>query len=356
MYVVPFFGPILVRRQGGGAQTASFTLVEMLVALAVLSAIMLLLLALMSSISKMWRYSNSKMETFRESRDAFEVMTRRIGQATLATYWSYNPPLSGYGGLPTSYVRMSDLQIVIGPAGTLIGSGAADPAHPGSAIFFHAPLGYDTTYLSSPTLLNMCGYYVEFNSDASQRPSFVPGAARYRYRLMQVLQPSSQILIYNYTSGFTNSVGSAGYSYDGYNWFTTPLQSASPPTKFMAENVLVLTLIPHLSKEDDPSSTILPPNYLYDSRSTANAISLNQLPPLIDVTMLAIDEASASRLAQGATEPAYGTYISTHNLFQNAANNAADYNTLEAYLASKKITYQISSSTVSIEDAKWSIK
>jgi uncharacterized protein (TIGR02599 family) len=345
-----------VRKRRRGARRNSFTLVEILVSLAILSIIMLLLLAMVSNISRMWTYSNSKMEIFRESRDAFEVMTRRIGQATLATYWTYSPPLSAYGMTPTGYVRMSDLQVVMGPTASLLGSGGTDPAHPGSAIFFQAPLGYDTTYLTSPTLLNLCGYYVEFNSDAAERPSFFSGPARYRYRLMQVLQPSSQLSIYNYTSGLTNSLGSPGYSYDGYNWFTSPLGSSSPPTKIMSENVLVLTMIPHLSTEDDPAETILPPSYFYDSRNPTNSVSLNQLPPLVDVTMVAVDETSANRLAQGASEPAYGTFISSHNLFQAATNNAGDLNSLETYLASQHVTYQVFSSTVSIEDAKWSIK
>ncbi len=71
---------------------ASFTLVEMLVGIAVFSLLMLLLLTIMGSSMKLWRQQSSKEESFREARAALNVLARDMSAAVISTnaYWFYS--------------------------------------------------------------------------------------------------------------------------------------------------------------------------------------------------------------------------------------------------------------------------
>ena len=71
-------------------ESRAFTLVELLVAMAVLTLIMLVLVSITNSTSVIWRSTTSEVEQFRAARNAFESMTRRISQATLNTCWDYS--------------------------------------------------------------------------------------------------------------------------------------------------------------------------------------------------------------------------------------------------------------------------
>ncbi|MEQ1853294.1 MAG: hypothetical protein ABMA01_17075, partial [Chthoniobacteraceae bacterium] len=89
----------------------------------------------------------------------------------------------------------------------------------------------------------------------------------------------------------------------------------------------------------------------------------NQLPPVVQVAMVAIDEPGAELLADKfGSDPFLGINYST--LFRNpsmlednpatAAPGDGDLAKLEAILAAKRISYRIFSTNVSIRGAKWS--
>ena len=79
------------RRDRQSCQGA-FTIVEVLVASSVLLMIVVLLLNMVTQTSKSWKATTGKIEQFRAARDAFDTMTRRLGQATLNTYLDYDNP------------------------------------------------------------------------------------------------------------------------------------------------------------------------------------------------------------------------------------------------------------------------
>jgi uncharacterized protein (TIGR02599 family) len=64
---------------------AGVTLVELAVSTAVLALLLLLLLSMVNQTDSVWRQTRGKIEQFREAREGFESMTRRLGQATLNT-------------------------------------------------------------------------------------------------------------------------------------------------------------------------------------------------------------------------------------------------------------------------------
>lgn len=327
-----------------------FTLVELMVSMSLILLISLLLVSMTSATTSTWRYTTGKVEQFRGANTGFEAITRRLSQATLNTYWDYDNPTQ-----PTKYLRQSDLRFVSGnmTAGTKKLLTTTTPRYPTHGVFFQAPLGFvdnPASFGGLDNLINTWGYYVEFNKDA--RPAFVTeqlAPLRYRYRLMELMEPSNALSIYAYTSGVP--------TYNGKEWFTRSLPTATS-NHVLAENVIALVLQPRLSKKDETTlGKALTKDYLYDSTQTVADADINpkgQLPPVMQVTMVAIDEASAQRLARGATAPFFDATLDT--LFLDPTKFDADLTTLQATLATQRLNFRVFTSSVSIRGAKWSRK
>jgi len=206
-----------------------------------------------------------------------------------------------------------------------------------------------TDYGGLQNLLNTWGYYLEYADDSKLRPPFLTASLiplRSRFRLMELMQPSESMSIYNYTSGSS--------TYNGKEWFTDALTIPPVPVHVLAENVIALVLLPKLTPQEDTTGTTLSPNYTYDStvkRATAAINSKNQLPPVVQMTVVAIDEVSANRLTDGDNAD-----IATKlgGLFTIASLYADDLATLEKYLVDKRINYRIFTTNISIKGAKWS--
>lgn len=404
---------------------AGFTLVELMVSTAIIGLIMIVLVGMTNQTSQTWRNATEKIEKFQSARDGFESMTRKLAQATLNTNWDYldsagnvrdkNVGTTAFNNfVPIYYGRVSDLRFASGPmyaqtavplatnpASTFTGlSPAPDLVRPGHGIFFQAPFGVvtDTTNLGAmDNLLNTWGYFVEAGGDPS-RPPFVDNAnvpERWRTRLMEFMQPAEKMSLYDPTD-------------KTYKWFTVGLTSPNRPVRVLAENILTLIILPKLSKADEDARAIkqgsqaaamLTPQYIYDSQVTLNPGAIagsdagginpkNQLPPVVMVTMIAVDDRSMQRLAdkycsnaQRAAQSSHGAQVigspsemvmgmdqvfggGYYNLFTNAAKLEDDPNTgtpgdgdlyqLETALSKAGITYRVFTSNVSIRGSKWS--
>lgn len=346
-------------RKGKGGQSClerGFTIVELLVATTVLLLLMVAILTMTDSLRTVWRMSRSKVEMFRNARMAFSVITQRIRQATLNTYIDYDN-----ANAPTRYVRNSYLHFISGPVDTLIpGRGGA-----GHAVFFTFPSGYTEDRGNFGVLSNLisgCGYYVEYSQDP-EAPSFLGSNAvrKWRWRLKQFQEPVENSIVQ--ANGWTTNTANSWFS----SYFADP--TASPPAYDMADNVILLLLLPMLPKNEDQGDA-LAPKYTYDSRTNApfttvpptggsgvssyTGSTLHQLPPLLRVVMVVIDEESATHLDPNNS----GTQVNLipSNLFKTAIDLDDDLVRLESSLQSRseKIKYRIFDSTVSLRGAKWS--
>ena len=344
-------------------KSSGFTLVELLVSTALIALVALLLVTMTNSTASTWRYTTGRIEQFRGADTAFEAMTRRLSQATLNTYWDYDSPTK-----PTKYLRQSDLRFITGSmtVGAKKLLTTTSPRRPTQGVFFQAPLGYvdDATNFSGlDNLLNTWGYYVEFRDEVIARPAFISQPARYRYRLMELMQPSNSLSIYNFTSG-------KAATYNAKDWFSAalptsavaPVATTPPPPPLLAhalaDNVIALVVLPKLSKKDETSTgKTLSKDYSYDSTSTDPDPDINpksQLPPIVQVTLVAIDEISAARMANGLTPPALDASLDA--IFLASTKFDADLVTLQKTLTDQRIGYRVFTSNVSIRGAKWSRK
>jgi uncharacterized protein (TIGR02599 family) len=401
---------------------AGFTLVELLVSTAIIALIMMVLVGITNQTAATWRYTTEKIEKFQSARDGFESMTRRLSQATLNTYWDYLgfiPPALPTSALvprskdissndyknfiPLSYGRMSELRFVsapmsssptfsLMPSGSAGGSGDDERYWPTHGVFFQAPLGIVTDTAATKTtldlnanapygamdnLLNSWGYFVEVGDDID-RPSFISSTIapkRWRARLMEFMQPSEKMAVHDLTYPTPATSWSQITS-----WVSTPLQiprtSSTRPVRVLAENVVAMIILPKLSKEDEvargAAATVLSPNYIYDSTRTANPPNntgptppadseinpKNQLPPIVQVTMIAVDERSAARYVDRYGRTAViGPDTSTMFLANSQTFEKLGTGELAVYekqLVDMGITYRIFTSNISIRGAKWS--
>jgi uncharacterized protein (TIGR02599 family) len=359
--------------------------------MAILIVILLMLVSVTNSTRRTWMYTTAGIQQFRDAREAFESITRRLSQATLNTYWDYNNDSA-----PTSYLRQSDLRFLSGNA-TVGGAPilTTDTNAYTQAVFFQAPLGYvsttdtaNTNYSTLPganltRLLNTWGFFVEFASDnqIQLRPPFITAQMvpyRYRFRLMELMEPSDSLTIYQYTSGL-NGTQPKNLTYTGHDWFLNPLALNPRPARALAENIVALVLLPKLSPADEVAGnpagqyndSSLAPNYTYDTTTSGTDPNLdprNQLPPEVQVTMVAVDETSFNRLQGISTSPppdianvlttgtAGSPLFTTVGDTVNPANAgyAQDLQTLGNALQKDHLTYRVFTSNVSIEAAKWS--
>lgn len=378
-------------RTRGYRRGGAFTLVEMLVGTAVLLMVLVVLFSSVQSTAQLWSRTTAKVSEFQIARTAFERLTRNLSQATLNTYWQYDEPkptdLSQIPSWrPTEFVRASDLHFVCGPAAdtSLVGRSNLpnnELIYPTHCVFFQAPLGFTSVQDRGQLklgpldhLLTAMGYYIEWGTD-DDKPDFITklesSKARNRFRLMEARQPTENLAIYatRDASKFKTTAWikmALGQTVTGLTQPTT----SQPRPRAVAENVIALIILPKVADSALQSGKLtLAPTYRYDSRpanSTGTAYPwkaikgrspenqwFNQLPPILQVHVIAIDGKSASKFP--ATPPTW-----TKGLFPSGERIAsmkdveADLLTLETRLQKANVNYRLFSNDVTIRGAKWS--
>lgn len=332
-------------------KSRGFSLVEVLVACAVLMILMVVLAGMVGLTSRTWLGTRGKISQFQQARAAYDALTGRLAEATLNPVLDYVDAAGSFrtagdrNFVPARYVRRSDLRFLSGP-GLTGRSGATS-----HGVFFQSPQGASETLEGLDQLLNTCGFFVELGNDQTWLPSILPDSyARTRFRLLQLVEPSEQLGV---------------YSGSGVSWFQKSLTDGTG-VSVAAENVVALIILPKLSPADQAAGgfddAALAPNYLYDSTVARSEPALNsshQLPPIIQVTMVALSETSAARMTP-AEQNELKSFVDS--LFQAAGSTidpaipglARDLASLGDFLASRGLTYEVFTSNVALKAAKWS--
>ncbi|MES2570334.1 MAG: Verru_Chthon cassette protein C [Verrucomicrobiota bacterium] len=348
----------------------AFTLIELMVATAILLGLATIMISITGEVSKVFKRTAGKVEQFGEARRAYENVTRRLSEATLNTYWDYAYKTTGSSRVPSGYMRQSELRFRSGPMKSLLASdGMYRPTH---GLFFQAPAGWVEEREELSRLdqsLNTWGFFLEAGDDHEYRPAFLEGRVpkRLRSRLLELREPAERLSIY------------APPDKESANWwFATSLErKAGRPVRVLAENIIALVVLPRLSRPDELARGDKPPlspNYDYDSTRTSNHQPAlfpadpeinpkNQLPPVVQVVMVALDETSGARLAQEHGEEE-DLGVRTEDLFQKSlwlednpdsyAPGDGDLFELERRLIAQRLSYRIFSTNVALRGAKWS--
>ncbi|HSI63778.1 MAG TPA: Verru_Chthon cassette protein C [Candidatus Saccharimonadia bacterium] len=346
------------------ARSPAFTLVELLLSMVVLSLILIVATSVMSETQRTWLQVSSRTEQFRDARLAFELITQNVRQSTLNTYMTYK---YNEGDTPTvpqdktqapqEYVRHSELQFVTDKTSAALSNGATG-VFPGHCVFFQGTIGVTERdgYEGMDRLLCGRGYFVMHGSDAAYRPPHV-AQERIRFRLMEYRPPAEQNDIYSVTPRL---------------WFQDAAKqvvaeeetvTSAAYTRPVTDNIIALIVSPRVSPaeaaETGRKQEWVAPNYAYDSVELTGASGNNPqgtqhlLPPLVRVTLVALDEVSARRLEEqsGAEAPE----LLTATAFSDAANYERDLKSLEEKLRDEKLNYRIFTTTVGLRNSKWAM-
>lgn len=334
-------------------KAAAFTLVEMLISISILTVMLLVITGMLDTTLRQWRLADSRFSQFIEAQSAFESMTRRLSTCEMDPIYDYEYPNGQANATPLRYVRHSNLHFVCGPARSgsrpLLTSGN----HPGQAIFFHGAYGLsnEPNWQTLGNLLNSWGYFIEYSDDTSRAEFLnVNGVApRYRFRLKELQVPAESLRTYQ-------ALASSPSTSEVYDWFRTPLTANA---KTLAENIVALIITPQSSDASTGTNTDLAPDYFYDTRAYLHATELSstlkeatrhRLPPLLRLTLVAMDDPSAQQLqdTHGATMPP----LYSGALFQSAQNFTADLAAFEANLQALNLRYRIFNTTVRLKNSQ----
>lgn len=312
----------------------AFSLLEILVAIAILSMLLILLSSLASLTSNTYTRTIGKLQSFEAARAAFDMVTRTLSKATLLSQLGYNNPTS-----PTGFELRSDLHYISGSQTDLgIAKTGTALSH---GVFFQAPLGLATTadLQNASALLSAVGYFIAYG-DSPDRPAILATLtpSRYRFRLFQFLQPREEMSVYARTID-SSGIPTANTSFKTTEWFSGDVGSMKN-CRVVAENVIALVLLPL------PPSGTAPITYLWNSRDQTTPDTTHRLPSVMRVLMVAIDEKSAASLGNTATPP---TLIPT-TLFQDPAKFADDRVELENHLGqfTPKLNYEVFTTEVAV--------
>ena len=311
---------------------AGFTILEVMVASAVFVLLLGLLMSTISQTSTVTRRATEKVSAFQGARSAFELLTSKLSQATMNSYWDYDSPTT-----PTKYIRKSELHFFVGPAGQTPLPGTSGT---GQAVFFQAPGGAteNPTYSGMENLLNAYGYYIQYEQE-DELPFRTSSTLKYRYRLMQAIVDTEDLQVYS-----SNEITGKDWIKD-YN------------SAVLAENIVYMAIWARKTASEDSTGATLTSNFSYNSRNGASNSpqpeTANQLPPTLQVTMVAIDETSAARFCTTSTPPTQITGALA-GLFQvsNTTDFDADLDKLTTSLAQNNIQFRVFTSIVPMRESK----
>ena len=125
----------------------SFTLLEVLITLAIVAVILVAVLDFVDVVAQTWKAAGT--DSFAEAQDAFDSIAQNLAEATLEPYQDYADVHGAFrtngmsGFVPDHPSRRSDLAFACGPSGGPTGwltpSGRTTT---GSCVFFMEPAGY----------------------------------------------------------------------------------------------------------------------------------------------------------------------------------------------------------------------
>lgn len=272
-------------------ENRGFSLLEVLVATAVLALILVVLMSLLSVAGSSYRQTSGRMDSFKTARVAFDAVIRAVSQAAMLARFGYDDPAN-----PQNYVLKSDLHFICGSQADLgLNAPGTEDSH---AVFFQAPLGIvDSPGLQNAgALLNATGFFIAYG----EHP-LIPDAAGEkvsnprRFRLFQFFQPRERMTVYDQTIIRIDGIPVSNDSENKTDWFSDDVNN-SLYCHPLADNVVALVILP---MRDNNASD----DYLWDSRNAGRSESHHRLPTALKIAMAVIDEGSAARLGNPETAP-----------------------------------------------------
>jgi uncharacterized protein (TIGR02599 family) len=357
------------------SRAPAFTLIEVMVSVAILAMIMVIVSTVIGQAQRSWRAASSRVTQFREARQAFETMSRSLRQAVLPTIVDFrygtnlNENPATLTEQPNVPAMSAELGFRFGDAASLLVGGGGSTYTPGHAVMFQMPAGlYSRTQLALPEnvglskltrVLSPRGYFIRFGGNREYLPVGLASrlTEKSRYRLFE----------YRPTSAENTQVWDLTDTIVPDAWTTIPTTAVNNLVP-VADNILILAFAADFitSGATEQVSLEVPVTNTTSGRTLLTAYNSyfaeqsrpptneyrNRLPRSMLVTMVAIDEETATRLsAEAGNSPHSPLGAAAGSLFSSAANLPQDLRSVRDTLTAVKANYRIFSSLVLIPGA-----
>ena len=347
-------------------RASGFTLIELLAASSLFGVLLLLVFQMVNVVSNVYNQAGSRIDSFSEGRAAFTEISERLSQATLFPYLDYSsedPTDSA-----ASFAYTSDLHFLCGRANQVIPQAPQTSGAGGHAVLFHATRGIASTpegdLAALPGLLNATGFYVEYGKPDDYEPAFLreagAGDQPARFRLVEILQPTEENRVYE---GYADGSQGEGDSANTDAWIDNLQLDGGQglDRHILADNIIALVIRPKDPAFAEPS--IIAPDYAYDSRkatsgsavgATLASITRHQLPPVVEVIVVSIDERSAARLDRDWGNNV-ANVLGLESYFRSASESAleSDLEAMGERLTEMDVTYKIFRGDVVLKNSRW---
>jgi uncharacterized protein (TIGR02599 family) len=336
---------------------AGFTLVEVLVSITILTGIMLIVTEVISAAQRSWKLASARVGQFRESRLAFDTVTKNLRQAAIYAYHDFNwdsgiaaNPLA----MPGNPAIQADLSFFIGASETLFPAGGRNGAAWSAAsngVVFQLPAGYTQLPQYKPLkgLLNARGYTVQLSNDQDFVPQGLRSqlAPKVRFRLVE-FRPTTE------TNTLYTAPGIADWDP------TTPLGAAAGGGGAfvpLADNIIGFAVTPGWMAPGVTGVAAFggETEMMFEEYRSSGGVGafVHEVPRVVRVTMVAIDEPSASRLAldNAGRSPDLILQSGANLRDPSPASFRRQLERVSTYLASRSVNFRIFSELVEMPTA-----
>ncbi|PTY01397.1 hypothetical protein DB346_13090 [Verrucomicrobia bacterium LW23] len=320
----------------------AFTLPEVLTAVAVSAAVLVLLATFVGRSMNVLNSATARSETRQGTAAAADCLERDLARAMLESYSAADP--TGASGSPA---LRSSMRFLVATPGA---DGLPGLTGTGHLLLFQAvPDGSPASAASAPPVVDgvdpavaTYAFYVAF-ARAPAAPTHASAEANpLRFRLMRVVIPPDLVSAYPPS--------------DADSW----LSASEMPryTTAVADNVIALIVRPvEAGGTPETAPRDVTAAYLFDSLEGAEADpqspTAHRLPPMLQITVVAIDEAAARRLDRGAETPPVEVTSALAGKFLNPAERDADIADMRRRLHGSGIHLTVRTLSIPLRESTW---
>lgn len=233
----------------------AFTILELLVAMTLMSILLVLLLNMVDGATRLWRESENRVDSYREARAALGIMSRDLQNALAGPTNANHFALNAFSQLPAEAIKDTNLA---------------------AGCFFLSALPFKAQEPSNKSDVCEVGYFLAFGKSSSASNSPVNTMNIYRYILSS-------------DATFNALKSSAGGSP-----FTNTLSTLDPKVELLARNITRFAMRAYT---------------LTNNTLAAFSVSTNTpLPDLVEISISAINQDAAKKLGNTSS-----TWTSTNS-------------------------------------------
>lgn len=261
---VPPENPVILSKE---AKQFAFTILELLVSMAVMSVLLVLLLGMVDGATKLWRENENRVDAYREARAALGIMSRDLRNALT-------------GGTNTNHFALNTRGVM-----TLLPSEAIQDTNMGANLFFLSALPLNAQEPANKSDVCRVGYFLAFGKSSSATNS-----------------PINTMNLYRFFGSSDETFSTLQAVAGGFPFTNRPSITSDRKTELLARNV---------TRFSARAYSLSTNNMLTNFTASANT----PLPDVIEISVSAVNQEAARKLGNSLSDwtatnsPAYTSIV-----------------------------------------------